>query len=1042
MIKKIIFPILVALVLFACSGDDRDNPINANEQSSSSSAVSTAINKARIYGVAQKGPFQGAVVTVYELDGNLKKVRPHYGKTDRKGYFEVEIANGKLASPYIIIEAEGYYANEVTGNPSTSMMTLKAVADVSDKDNVNINVLTHLEHDKVLELAKSGKSFESSKTQAQKEVLNTLGIKESVTRNSEDMALFGGNPSDNVLLTVSVSLQNNRTTDELSDLLSDLGGSAKFDVEKELASVNLGKVRDNILSIEPTAKLPEVFPALTPSTSGGTGSKTGSSTGGSTSGGSGYSGGSVGGSSTPTKPSTPSTPSSSSASISQCGKFDPASQYCENGVVKEMIKCVEKDYNPTTHFCTRAPDESKRVVVERCGGKGYDTRTKYCVGNEIKEKEINLCDGFINGATRLHEGKYKKQFCDPRDGTKYVYVNIGTQTWMAENLRYSAEGSKCGNYDDNSLSDANTANCDTYGRIYNWSTAMNGSTSSAKNPSGVQGVCPAGWHLPSDAEWTTLTNFVGGETTAGTKLKADSPLWKSNGKGTDEVGFSALPGGRYYSAIFGGVGFYGDWWSATEYNASSAYSRDMFYGGDVHGGHFDKTDLYSVRCVQDYNSNSSSDYAPIEISNFTFSDIQYWVGSGTDSAMLIIQWNDGKKPEALAYGYRWEAGQRKSGNDMIIDIAKADKRFFYLKYSGVIGGIGFNASGEAKIGIDGGSCQSPADGSVETHIYNFDSWKICNDADARWFAGWYDGYWGYYTSENANRVLNYSEVEASSRVLKNKSIDAWNAMPGFSKFPLSAITPISIPSSSSVVPSSSSSEQSSSSTILSSSSEVVSSSSSAVGGGGLCAGFTEGTKREHQGKEKEQFCDPRDGTKYVYVEIGAQTWMAENLNFEADGSKCGSVLTGSGTIGDANTETCDTYGRLYNWSTAMNGSLASSTNPSGVQGVCPSGWHLPSKVEWTTLTAAVGDGPGGKLKGSTLWSSGTSTDDYGFAALPSGFGNDDNNFNNVRTYSYWWSTTETSTQATYLSLRNTNTSAATADTGNKNFFYSVRCVKN
>jgi len=110
--------------------------------------------------------------------------------------------------------------------------------------------------------------------------------------------------------------------------------------------------------------------------------------------------------------------------------------------------------------------------------------------------------------------------------------------------------------------------------------------------------------------------------------------------------------------------------------------------------------------------------------------------------------------------------------------------------------------------------------------------------------------------------------------------------------------------------------------------------------------------------------------------------------------------------------------------------------------VCPLGWHLPSKAEWTTLTTEVGDGPGGKLKANSLWSSGTSTDDRGFAALPGGFGNTDGDFNQVRTYGYWWSNTENSTQATYLSMRNSNSSAATADTGNKSFYYSVRCVKN
>jgi len=165
---------------------------------------------------------------------------------------------------------------------------------------------------------------------------------------------------------------------------------------------------------------------------------------------------------------------------------------------------------------------------------------------------------------------------------------------MAENLNYeTADGSsKC--YSNN------TDNCDIYGRLYNWSTAMGSFASSTANPSGVQGVCPSGWHLPSDAEWDALMTAVGGSSTAGTKLKADSPLWNNNGKGTDEFGFSALPGGiGSASGSFYDVGSYGIWWSATEYSASNAYRRYMGYDdASVYRDTDVKTDLYSVRCVQ------------------------------------------------------------------------------------------------------------------------------------------------------------------------------------------------------------------------------------------------------------------------------------------------------------------------------------------------------------------------------------------------------------------------------------------------------------
>jgi uncharacterized protein (TIGR02145 family) len=129
---------------------------------------------------------------------------------------------------------------------------------------------------------------------------------------------------------------------------------------------------------------------------------------------------------------------------------------------------------------------------------------------------------------------------------------------------------------------------------------MANSASSAANPSGVRGVCPTGWHIPSDAEWTTLTGYVGGSSTAGTKLKATSG-WNESGNGTDAYGFSALPGGGGYSnGDFYGVGNNGYWWSSTENFASYAYRRYMDYNyASVYRDGYGKSILYSVRCVQD-----------------------------------------------------------------------------------------------------------------------------------------------------------------------------------------------------------------------------------------------------------------------------------------------------------------------------------------------------------------------------------------------------------------------------------------------------------
>ena len=166
---------------------------------------------------------------------------------------------------------------------------------------------------------------------------------------------------------------------------------------------------------------------------------------------------------------------------------------------------------------------------------------------------------------------------DPRDGQKYRTVKIGDIVWMAENLNYKPEISWC--YGDDE------SNCKKYGRLYDWQSA--------------KAACPSGWHLPSSGEWNKLIAATGGAKLAGKKLKAKSG-WSENGNGTDDYGFSALPGG--FRNDYGRFTYadYGYWWSATESGGGKAYGRYMNYHndylldytGDVQNG-------LSVRCVED-----------------------------------------------------------------------------------------------------------------------------------------------------------------------------------------------------------------------------------------------------------------------------------------------------------------------------------------------------------------------------------------------------------------------------------------------------------
>jgi uncharacterized protein (TIGR02145 family) len=192
------------------------------------------------------------------------------------------------------------------------------------------------------------------------------------------------------------------------------------------------------------------------------------------------------------------------------------------------------------------------------------------------------------------------------DGNIYNIITIGTQVWLQENLKTTKynDGTAIPNVTDNTAwstttSDAycdyaNTpANSTIYGRLYNWYAV--GST----NP---KNVCPTGWHVATDADWTALATYLGGETVAGGKLKETGTThWAAPNTGaTNETGFTALPGGyRAQSGSFGLSGTYGFWWTATEGGATFAFYRYMFNtSASLSSGDNDKHGGFYVRCAK------------------------------------------------------------------------------------------------------------------------------------------------------------------------------------------------------------------------------------------------------------------------------------------------------------------------------------------------------------------------------------------------------------------------------------------------------------
>ncbi|MFA5772830.1 MAG: FISUMP domain-containing protein [Thermoplasmata archaeon] len=202
---------------------------------------------------------------------------------------------------------------------------------------------------------------------------------------------------------------------------------------------------------------------------------------------------------------------------------------------------------------------------------------------------------------------FKFVYCADADSNHYAVVQIGTQIWMAENLKTTKynTGVSIGTTTPATLDISGEAtpkyqwayggsesNVATYGRLYTWYAVTDS-----------RNIAPAGWRVPTDAEWTTLTTYLLGVSVAGGKLKENcSTLWGCPNTGaTNESGFTALPGGyRFSNGSFSVIGYNGYWWSSTESSTDVAWFRDMSCSSsNVSRGNYSKLYGFSVRCVRD-----------------------------------------------------------------------------------------------------------------------------------------------------------------------------------------------------------------------------------------------------------------------------------------------------------------------------------------------------------------------------------------------------------------------------------------------------------
>lgn len=280
--------------------------------------------------------------------------------------------------------------------------------------------------------------------------------------------------------------------------------------------------------------------------------------------------------------------------------------------------------------------------------------------------------GEVISFTTLHiEGSACGE-CIDYSGYTYGTVQIGRQCWMKENLRTTkyADGTSITQGNSPSTTTAywyypnnNSSNKSTYGLLYNWKAVMRNSSSSATNPSGIQGICPSGWHVPSDIEWMQMEISVGMSPTVveNTNFRGDISArlsgntgWHASStanaagnmsaSGRNSSGFSALPAGSCLDT-YQNFGYTATFWSATAYDSGTSYGRYLIYNNaGVNRYNPNKGSGYSVRCVKDggsiaepcmptsstHNTEISTDQLP-----YVFGDTTFQAGTVTGTYILL-----------------------------------------------------------------------------------------------------------------------------------------------------------------------------------------------------------------------------------------------------------------------------------------------------------------------------------------------------------------------------------------------------------------------
>ena len=615
--------------------------------------------------------------------------------------------------------------------------------------------------------------------------------------------------------------------------------------------------------------------------------------------------------------------------------------------------------------------------------------------------------------------------CQDADGKNYKTVTIGTQTWMAENLKTTKyrTNESVPNVTDNTAwaalstgawSDYSNLSAvgAKYGHLYNWYAATDS-----------RNIAPMGWHIPSYNEWLKLANYLGGETLAGSSLKeSGNSNWAvPNSDATNTSGFSALPGGyRYYNSAFNGIGingqifygFYGYWWTVTESNSTNAWSMLMSSsGGSSLSRDNSKICGFSIRCIKD--TASLPTLTTTNVTSLSFSTASSGGNISSDGGAAVtergIVWSTTSTPIIGGSGV-FKAMNGASGIGSFV--STMDALVFGQNY--YVRAYATNSMGTAY-------------GNEVTYTIPMPSLPVISTVNV--------------TSITNNSASSGGNVVSDGFPVMGRGI-CWSTSPSPTIYGSYTSDGASL------------GVYSSSLTGLTASTTyyvrayVVSD----ISGYGFNnpADVTYGNEVSFS-TPAAVVTDPditdADGNVYHSVTIGTQTWLVENMKTThyRNGDAIANVTDGTSWLSTYTGAWCDysnnamiglQFGHLYNWFAV-----------SDARNIAPVGYHVATDAEWTTLTDYLGGEAtaGAKLKqtGTSIWSSPNlgATNETGFTALPGGLRYIDASFNYVTAAGAWWTASQVDiSTAMYRGMDYYN--AAVARSANAKIGgASVRCVK-